>query len=64
MTYFEAKESEVGSTPIPHNLDRAVTEEQTEAVKEINGVFPKPLTKPVLCFVQFRTESRMDDLGE
>jgi len=37
-------------------------ESETEAVKEINGVFPKPLTKPVLCFVQFRTESRMDDL--
>ncbi|KAF2852587.1 glycosyltransferase family 57 protein [Plenodomus tracheiphilus IPT5] len=57
-----AKESEVGSTPIPHNQDEEVTEEQTEAVKEINEIFPKPLRKPVLRFVQFRTETRMDDL--
>ncbi|KAH9867772.1 hypothetical protein IAQ61_007076 [Plenodomus lingam] len=37
-------------------------ESETEAVKEINEIFPKPLRKPVLGFVQFRTETRMDDL--
>lgn len=37
-------------------------ESETEAVKEINEIFPKPLRKPVLRFVQFRTETRMDDL--
>ncbi|KAI8942254.1 hypothetical protein NX059_000335 [Plenodomus lindquistii] len=37
-------------------------ESETEAVKEINEIFPKPLRKPVLQFVQFRTETRMDDL--
>lgn len=41
-----------------------VTETQTEASREIDSIFPDALRSRVLHFVQFRTTSRMDDLGK
>ncbi|CAO2651643.1 Nn.00g042130.m01.CDS01 [Neocucurbitaria sp. VM-36] len=61
-TFFEAKESEVGSTSIMVNGGKEVTAVQTEASKEINSIFPDSLRSPVLRYVQFRTTARMDDL--
>ncbi|USP77506.1 glycosyltransferase family 57 protein [Curvularia clavata] len=61
-TYFEALESEVGSTSILVKADEEVTSVQTEASKEINNVFPDSLKSPVLHYVQFQDHHRMDDL--
>lgn len=63
-TYFEAQESEVGSTSILVKADEEVTSVQTEASKEINSIFPDGLRSPVLHYVQFQDHHRMDDLGE
>lgn len=41
-----------------------VTETQTEALREIDSIFPDALRSRILHFVQFRTTSRMDDLGK
>ena len=62
-TYFEAQESEVGSTSILVKADEEVTSVQTEATKEINSIFPDGLRSPVLHYVQFQDHHRMDDLG-
>ncbi|KAI4945279.1 hypothetical protein J4E86_009166 [Alternaria arbusti] len=61
-TYFEAQESEVGSTSILVKADEEVTSVQTEASKEINSIFPDGLRSPVLHYVQFQDHHRMDDL--
>ncbi|CAN9302575.1 unnamed protein product [Alternaria alternata] len=61
-TYFEAQESEVGSTSILVKADEEVTSVQTEATKEINSIFPDGLRSPVLHYVQFQDHHRMDDL--
>ncbi|KAF1941901.1 hypothetical protein EJ02DRAFT_444453 [Clathrospora elynae] len=62
--YFEAKESEVGSTSVLVKADEEVTAVQTDASKEINSIFPDGLRDPVLHFVQFQDHKRMDDLGK
>lgn len=41
-----------------------VTETQTEASREIDSIFPDVLRSRILHAVQFRTTSRMDDLGK
>ncbi|RMZ67011.1 dolichyl pyrophosphate Glc1Man9 c2 alpha-13-glucosyltransferase [Pyrenophora seminiperda CCB06] len=61
-TYFEAQESEVGSTSILVKADEEVTSVQTEASKEINSIFPDNLRSPVLHYAQFQDHHRMDDL--
>ncbi|KAI1554963.1 glycosyltransferase family 57 protein [Pyrenophora tritici-repentis] len=61
-TYFEAQESEVGSTSILVKADEEVTSVQTEASKEINSIFPDNLRSPVLQYAQFQDHHRMDDL--
>ncbi|XP_014557849.1 glycosyltransferase family 57 protein [Bipolaris victoriae FI3] len=61
-TYFEAQESEVGSTSILVKADEEVTSVQTEASKEINSIFPDSLKSPVLHYVQFQDHERIDDL--
>lgn len=63
LTYFEAKESEVGSKTILSTSRQVVTPVQSEASLEINRAFPTGLREPVLRYVQFQTHSRMDDLG-
>jgi hypothetical protein len=55
-------ESQVSSEPVWEGIK--VTETQTEASREIDSIFPDALRSRVLHFVQFRTTSRMDDLGK
>lgn len=43
---------------------QSVTTHQQEAAEEIDSIFPEGLRSRVLNFVQFRTTSRMDDLGK
>ncbi|KAH8724273.1 ALG6, ALG8 glycosyltransferase family-domain-containing protein [Phaeosphaeriaceae sp. PMI808] len=61
-TFFEAKESEVRSTPVLEKGSLIVTTPQSEASKEINSILPDALRSRVLEYVQFQTTSRMDDL--
>jgi hypothetical protein len=50
---------------LAHDQDRSQAEpRQTEAVKEIDSIFPEGLRSRVLEFVQFRNTARMDDLGK
>jgi hypothetical protein len=64
FTFFEAKESEVRSTPVLEKGSLIVTTPQSEASKEINSILPEALRSRVLDYVQFQTTSRMDDLGK
>lgn len=61
-TFFEAMESQVSSEPVWEGIK--VTETQTEASREIDSIFPDALRSRILHSVQFRTTSRMDDLGK
>lgn len=61
-TFFEAMESQVSSEPVWEGI--RVTETQTEASREIDSIFPDALRSRILHSVQFRTTSRMDDLGK
>jgi hypothetical protein len=63
-TFFEAKESEVRSTPVLEPGSLIVTTPQTEASREINSILSDGLRSRVLNYVQFSTTFRMDDLGE
>jgi len=63
-TFFEAKESEVRSTPVLEKGSLIVTTPQAEASKEINSILSDGLRSRVLDYVQFQTTSRMDDLGK
>jgi hypothetical protein len=63
FTFFEAKESEVRSTPVLEKGSLIVTTPQSEASKEINSILPEALRSRILEYVQFDTTSRMDDLG-
>ncbi|KAH3911963.1 hypothetical protein HBH56_119770 [Parastagonospora nodorum] len=62
FTFFEAKESEVRSTPVLEKGSLIVTTPQSEASKEINSILPEALRSRILEYVQFDTTSRMDDL--
>jgi hypothetical protein len=62
-TFFEAKESEVRSTPVLEPGSLIVTTPQTEASREINSILGDGLRSRVLNYVQFSTTHRMDDLG-
>jgi hypothetical protein len=64
FTFFEAKESEVRSTPVLEKGSLIVTTPQSEASKEINSILPEALRSRVLEYVQFQTTSRLDDLGK
>jgi hypothetical protein len=63
-TFFEAKESEVRSTPVLEKGCLIVTTPQSEASREINSILPDALRARVLEHVQFENTSRMDDLGK
>jgi hypothetical protein len=62
-TFFEAKESEVRSTPVLEKGSLIVITPQAEASKEINSILSDGLRSRVLDYVQFQNTSRMDDLG-
>lgn len=64
FTFFEAKESEVRSTPVLEKGSLIVTTPQAEASKEINSILSDGLRSRILEYVQFETTGRMDDLGE
>jgi hypothetical protein len=64
FTFFEAKESEVRSTPVLEKGCLIVTTPQSEASKEINSILPEALRSRILEYVQFDTTSRIDDLGK
>ena len=64
MTFFDAQESEVGSTSILVKADEEVTSVQTDASNDHIRNFPNDLRSPVLHFVQHQDHDRMDDLGE
>jgi hypothetical protein len=63
-TFFEAKESEVRSTPVLEKGCLIVTTPQSEASREINSILPDALRSRVLEYVQFENTTRMDDLGK
>ena len=63
FTFFEAKESEVRSTPVLEKGSLIVTTPQSESSKEINSILPEALRSRVLEHVQFQSTARMDDLG-
>lgn len=63
-TFFEAMESEVGAPLFPLVVEGTDSALQTEAVKEIDSIFPEVLRSRVLEYVQFRNTARMDDLGK
>jgi hypothetical protein len=57
-------ESEVRWPPdLIKGWQQLIAGRQTEAVKEIDSIFPEGLRSRVLEFVQFRNTARMDDLG-
>ncbi|KAH7408643.1 ALG6, ALG8 glycosyltransferase family-domain-containing protein [Phaeosphaeria sp. MPI-PUGE-AT-0046c] len=62
FTFFEARESEVRSTPVLEKGSLIVTTPQSESSKEINSILPEALRSRVLEHVQFQTTARMDDL--
>jgi len=64
FTFFEAKESEVRSTPVLEKGSLIVITPQAEASKEINSILPDALRSRILEYVQFETTGRMDDLGK
>jgi hypothetical protein len=64
LTFFDAQESEVGSTSILVKADEEVTSVQTDASNDDFRNFPEGLKEPVLRFVQHQDHQRMDDLGE
>jgi hypothetical protein len=64
LTFFDAQESEVGSTSILVKADEEVTSVQTDASNDHIRDFPNDLRSPVLHFVQHQDHDRMDDLGE
>lgn len=64
FTFFEAKESEVRSTPVLEKGSLIVTTPQSESSKEINSILPEALRSRVLEYVQFQSTARMDDLGK
>jgi hypothetical protein len=64
LTFFDAQESEVGSTSILVKADEEVTSVQTDASNDHIRNFPNDLRSPVLHFVQHQDHDRMDDLGE
>jgi hypothetical protein len=64
FTFFEARESEVRSTPVLEKGSLIVTTPQSEASKEINSILSEALRSRVLEYVQFQTTTRMDDLGK
>lgn len=58
-------ESEVGRPQeMGKRRQRLISVRQTEAVKEIDSIFPEGLRSRVLEFVQFSNTARMDDLGK
>jgi hypothetical protein len=63
-TFFEAKESEVRSTPVLEKGSLIVITPQAEPSKEINSILSDDLRARVLDYVQFQSTSRMDDLGK
>jgi hypothetical protein len=64
LTFFDAQESEVGSTSILVKADEEVTSVQTDASNDHIRTFPDGLKEPVLRYAQHQDHERMDDLGE
>jgi hypothetical protein len=64
LTFFDAQESEVGSTSILVKADEEVTSVQTDASNDHIRNFPDGLKEPVLRYAQHQDHDRMDDLGE